>query len=188
MNLNRRERTILILAALVAVAFVLTTILPQVRARHDARAERIEDLRLNLEREQRLLDDAALWRSRRVEADARLTELQAQVFAANTLPLIEADIQRALTAHARDADMTVISTRLAQRQQSAEWMLVRQEMQFRTLSAGNVIRFLEGLESTTPRLWVTDLDIDRGRNQYDGSVTVVGFVRRDTATPPPGGR
>ena len=71
------------------------------------------------------------------------------------------------------------STRLADRLISDDWLLISQEMSFRTSDQVNTARFLERLETSAPRLWVTGFTVNRSRNQYSGSITVVGFARSE---------
>ena len=49
-------------------------------------------------------------------------------------------------------------------------------MSFRTDDAGNTITFLRLLENSEPRLRVMGFSLSRSRNQYNGSITVVGFA------------
>jgi len=179
MQLSRREKNILIMAAAVAVAFVVTSVVPALRGYYERRNVAIDDIRLQIEREQRLFDESITWRSRRAEVESAEAELDNQVFSGTTLPIIEANIQRALTQHARESQVSVTSTRLAERLETEGWIMVRQEMAFRTGDAANTIRFLQNLEESLPRLWVTDFSLDRARNQFSGSITVVGFARSE---------
>ncbi|MDP7456265.1 MAG: hypothetical protein QGF62_06810 [Gammaproteobacteria bacterium] len=71
------------------------------------------------------------------------------------------------------------STRLAERREKDGWLLISQEMSFRTTNAGNTVTFLQKLEESAPRLRVTDISVSRSRNQYSGSITVVGFARSE---------
>ena len=179
MRVSQRERNILLLAAIVGVSFLVSTLFPAVRGIYQQRSERIEDIRLEIEREQRLVEDAALWRTRRVEVENQLAEMETRLFNGPTVPVIEANIQRSLTQHARDTGISVTSTRLAERLESENWLLIQQEMSFRTTDAANTIAFLQKLDESLPRLWVTDFSLDRARNLYNGSITVVGFARRE---------
>jgi hypothetical protein len=182
MQLSKRERNILLLAGIVAVAFAVTSALPALQGFHQQRDDRIAEINLQIERESRLFDDSITWRSRRAEVETIEADLQNQVFAGGTIPIIEANIQRALTQYARDSRISVTSTRLAEQLQGDGWLLISQEMAFRTTDAANTINFLESLESSTPRLWVSDFSIDRTRNQFSGSITVVGFARSEGLT------
>ena len=177
-NISPRERNILILTALVVVAFALSSALPALRGLYQQRQAEIEAVRLDIAREQRLIENSERWRQRRDEVEARRSELEGQIFSGTTVPLVEAAIQRDLTQHARDAGIDVLSTRLAERQSTEEWLMISQEMSFRTNDAANSIRFLEALANSAPRLFVKDFSFDHGRNYYSGAITVVGFARR----------
>ncbi|MEQ8313541.1 MAG: GspMb/PilO family protein [Gammaproteobacteria bacterium] len=180
MAVSRRERNIVMLAALVAVVFIATQILPAVQRMYQTRNESIDDVYLAITREERLVEDSLEWRERRIDVQVQLAEVQSQIFSGDTVPLIEAAIQRDLSQHARESGLTVASTRLAERFQSAEWLLISQEMSFRTNDAGNTVVFLQRLENSMPRLYVKDFSLSRNRNQYSGSITVVGFARDAT--------
>lgn len=167
------------IAGAVAVLFALQSVFPALRGVYQQRQEGIEEIRLEIEREQRLFEESIAWANRRAETEVRRTSLEEQVFTGQTFPLIEANIQRALTQYARDAQMNVTSTRLAERLETDGWLMVRQEMSFRTVNATNTIMFLQRLGEANPRLWVTGFAIDRTRDQFTGSITVVGFARTE---------
>jgi hypothetical protein len=176
-QINDREKRILLLAAVVAVVFLITQVFPMISGIYQQRQESIDRVLLDVQREQRLIENSELWQQRSETVLARQAELEQQVFIAATAPLIEAAIQRDLTAYARDAGIGVTSTRLAEQIQTEGWQLVSQEMAFRTDDAANSVAFLEQLEQSRPRLFVTEFSLDRTRNQYTGSITVVGFAR-----------
>lgn len=178
--LSTRERNVLIIAGLVALAFISTSIFPAVKRLYQERQASIESVQLDIEREQRLIANTASWRERRVEVEVKRAELEAQIFSGNTIPIVEANIQRALSQYARETNITVSSTRLAERLQADDWLLISQEMSFRTDNAANTVEFLQRLETSMPRLRVTDFSLTRSRNQYSGSITVVGFARGET--------
>ena len=177
MNISARERNILLLAAVVAVVLVLARVVPAVQDLHQRRAARVEEMTLAITREERLIADAQVWRDRRLAAQTQQASMESQIFSGDTIPLIEANIQRDLSQHARNSGLTVSSTRLAERLESADWLLISQEMSFRTPDAGNTVVFLQRLENSAPRLQVRDFSLDRNRNQYSGAITVVGFAR-----------
>lgn len=177
MQISKRERNILLMAAVVALLFAATNILPAVQNFYQFRKGTIDSVQLDIEREQRLIQDTASWRERRVEVESKIAELQGQLFTGETIPIVEANIQRALSLHARDSGISVSSTRLAEQLESPDWLLIQQEMSFRTNDAANTVSFLEKLQSSAPRLRVTEFSVNRSRNQYSGSITVVGFAR-----------
>lgn len=179
MKISQRERNILILAAVVALIFLSTSGWPAIKSVYTQRQDNIEGVEIDIAREQRLIENTASWRERRVEVESQIDELHNQLFSGATIPIVEANIQRALSGHARDTGITVSSTRLADRLISDDWLLISQEMSFRTSDQMNTARFLERLETSAPRLWVTGFTLNRSRNQYSGSITVVGFARSE---------
>ena len=179
-QMSAREKRVVMLAALVALVLVVTNLFPALQRIYDSRQQNIESLELDLAREERLTENTAQWRERRIAAETRRDELAAQTFSGATVPVIEANIQRALSQHARDAGITVSSTRLADRLETAGWILISQEMSFRTSDAGNTVEFLRQLETSSPRLHVTHFNLSHTRTQYNGAITVVGFARSES--------
>jgi len=47
-----------------------------------------------------------------------------------------------------------------------------------TIEQGNILKFLNLLENSKPRLHVTEFSINRNRRQYSGSITVTGFSKQ----------
>lgn len=167
------------LAGVVALVFMVTSVSPTISRFYNSRQENIEKIRLDVSREQRLIQETALWETRRSDVELAQAELEKQIFIGDTIPVVEANIQRELSVRARDSGITVNSTRLAERLETEDWLLISQEMSFRTNDAANTITFLKKLNETEPQLKVTDFSVNRSRNQYSGSITVVGFARSD---------
>lgn len=176
-RLSARERGLLLLAALVALAFAGAAALSAARGLYRDRQAAIGDIELALAREERLLAEADRWRGRRLEAEAAGEAGAARLFTGGTVPLIEAAIQSDLSRHARESGLMVGSTRLAERLEAPGWLMISQEMSWRAVSADSVIRFLSRLERSGPELHVREFSLERGRTQYSGAVTVVGFAR-----------
>ena len=179
MQVSTRERNILTLAGIVAVIFIGTAMFPVIRAAYQERQEAIEDLLLDINREQRLIENTQSWLERRVEVERRAQELEQQIFSGDTIPLVEADISGDLSRYTRDSGITVGSTRLAERLETDGWLMISQEISFRTTEVNNTLGFLNSLENSSPRLFVTDFTINRARNQFSGTITVVGFARSE---------
>ncbi len=177
MAVSAREKNILILAAIVALLFFVSSVSPAVSALYRERAEAIDRVSLDIEREQRLIAETETWQARRDDVQQQQELLEQQIFSGGTIPVIEANIQRSLSADARESGITVNSTRLAERLETQGWLLISQEMSFSTTNAANTVSFLRKLEDSKPRLRVTDFSIARSRNQYSGSITVVGFAK-----------
>lgn len=177
-QMSQRERNILLAALAVALLFLANILFPMVQDAYRDRQSNIDDIYLDIAREARLVEETPRWAARRRGVENRREELEPLVFSGATVALIEANIQRDLTRYARDASIYTNSTRLAELLEAEDWLLVSQEMSFRTDDATNTIEFLNALENSTPRLFVKDFSLDRSRQQYSGSITVVGFARR----------
>ena len=180
MEISSRERNILLLAAAVALMFMATRVVPAVGNIYDSREADIDDVLLAIEREERLIENSLAWRERRIDAEVQQAQIETQIFSGDTIPLIEANIQRELSQHARDSGLSVNSTRLAESVEANDWLMISQEMSFRTGDASNTVTFLRQLENSQPRLRVRDFSLNRSRNQYSGSITVVGFAQNST--------
>ena len=176
-SLSTRERLILLLAAVVAVVFILTRGVPIANRVYAERAASVESVQLDIERELRLQRSAELWSSRRAETESALANAEAGLFSGSTNAIVEASIQQILSQHAASAGIEVNSTRLAETLEQGEWTLVSQEMSFRTSGAAATVDFLSLIEQSIPRLEVTEFSLDRSRNQFSGAITVVGFAR-----------
>ena len=179
MQYSQREKNIVYIALLVGAIFAGTTVLPMIQSIYLDREGNIEQVLLEIERETRLVEETARWRERRTEAEVRIAQLEREIFNGETIPLVEAELQSDLSQYARESGIIIGSTRLAERVETNEWLMISQEMSFRTDSANNTIGFLERLDNSVPRLFVRDFSINRTRSQYTGDITVVGFARSE---------
>jgi hypothetical protein len=177
MEISAREKNILILAGLVALIFLVTNLSPRISGFYDQRQHNVENIRLEIAREKRLIEETETWRERRISVEESQAEFERQIFNGDTIPVIEASIQTELSKMAEDSGIKVNSTRLAESIATDSWLMISQEMSFRTTDAGNTVTFLKKLRASEPRLRVTEFSINRSRNQYNGSITVVGFSR-----------
>jgi len=178
--MTKRERNILLVAVAVGAVFLGVQALPAVVAIYQERAAGIDRLRVEIDREHRLLEAAERWRQQRQETQQRQEALASQVFEGTAVPLISANIQRLVREHATSNGIAVTSAGLAESLQSEGWLLVQQEMSFQTADQRNLLAFLQALDASRPWLAVKSFSVRRNRNQYAGEITVVGFSRTAT--------
>lgn len=176
-NLTARETLILRLALLMVIVMLLTNGVPALTAFYQARNVQIETLRAEIEREQRLIDDAQLWQQRSEAAALQAQTLDNSLFTGGSVALLTAAIQRQVRQIAAETGLTINSADLAENQQSGDWILVEQSMSFSTTDQNNTLVFIQRLADTQPLLKVTRFSMRPGRNQYTGELTVVGFSR-----------
>lgn len=175
--LTQREQRILGLAIAVAVVFVLVNAWPVLSGLYQARGERIETLRDEIAREQRLADEEAEWRERRGQIDETRSQLERYLFGENTAPLLSASIQRLVREHANTAGVSIDATRLAESLETGDWLLVEQTVSFTLRDQNATLAFLRHLDESRPWLGVSRFSLRSNRNQYAGDLTVVGFAR-----------
>ena len=179
MQFSQREKNLVIAALVITIIFVGSIVVPVFQSIYLERERNIEQILLGIERERSLFENSLSWRERRFDVEERATQLEQQIFAGDTIPLVEAELQSLLSRYARESSIIVGSTRLAERIETDDWLMISQEMSFRTDSANNTVGFLESLSSSVPRLYVKDFSINRTRSQYTGDIIVVGFARSE---------
>jgi hypothetical protein len=189
-SLTSREKNILRLAVLLALVIGLSNGIPVVRDIYNERTQTIEELRNEIAREQRLLENTELWQQRRRDIDQQLNSLNTRLFAGNgstqattpTVPVLAANIQRLVRQHAQETGVTITSTSLAESRTTQGWLLVEQTLSFNLDNQRHTIDFLARLDASEPWLAVSYFSMKRNRNMYSGEITVVGFSRGSTAT------
>lgn len=175
--MTKREKNILFAALAVGVVFVLTQGFPAIKNQYSARADKIAELQTSLERERRLIEDAQMWNERRAQAIVRGDELTSQLFQDNSIPLVSANIQRLVRDYATEANVSITSTKLAESMETEGWLLVEQELSIITSNQNYILSFLDHIETSSPLLGISSFSVRRNRNQYAGTITVVGFSR-----------
>jgi hypothetical protein len=185
--MTKGEQNILALALVVGVVFAATQGLPAARAWYSQGAARVEQLQTEIAREQRLQEMAADWAERRAGVEAREAALEAMLFQETSIPLISASVQRLVRDLAGATGISITSTKLAESMETGGWLLVEQELSLLTDNQENMLRLVRSLESATPWLAVSSFSVRRNRNEYAGTLTVVGFSRTDASRAGPAG-
>lgn len=175
--MTNREKKILILAAAVGAVFILTQAYPAIKNNYVERSAQIQDIQTNIEREQRLLQESEVWSARREQTELELAALEKRIIAETTVPLISTNIQRVVREYATASGISITSTKLAESMRADGWLLVEQELSIQTADQSNVLAFLKSIENSTPKLGITQFSLRRNRNQYSGTITVIGFSR-----------
>lgn len=179
--MTKREKNILFAALAVGLVFALTQGYPAIQSQYGARADRIDELQTSLERERRLIEDAQTWSERRAQVLDRGAELTQQLFQDSSIPLVSANIQRLVRDYANETNVSITSTKLAESMETDGWILVEQELTIVTSNQNYILSFLDRIETSSPLLGVSSFSVRRNRNQYAGTITVVGFSRTTPA-------
>jgi len=97
------------------------------------------------------------------------------LFQESSTALISASMQRLVRDLASEQGISITSTKLAESMETDGWLLVEQELSLITDNQQNLLQLLRSLDTATPWLGVSSFSIRRNRNQYAGTLTVVGF-------------
>jgi len=76
-----------------------------------------------------------------------------------------------------EADLLVRQYSTPRFSETEGWLMVIQEMDF-VIEQENILKFLDLLENSRPKLHITEFNINRNRRQYTGSITVTGFSKK----------
>ena len=95
----------------------------------------------------------------------------------NKLNLIGTSVQRQLRQAVEEAGVVPRSYNTPRLAELEGWIMVTQEMDF-VIEQENILKFLDLVEASRPKLLVTEFSINRNRRQYTGSIMVTGFAKR----------
>lgn len=179
-TLTTREKRILTLALAMALVLLVVNGFPILSAWFQSRSDMIATLQTDIEREQRLINDADLWVQRRQDAEQSVRTLEGSLFDAGSVALLTAGIQRQVRQIAAETALTITSANLAESLTTGNWILVEQTLSFTTAEQNNALIFLQRIKDTQPALKTTAFSMRRNRNLYAGEITVVGFSRTAT--------
>jgi len=179
--MTKRERNIVLVAVALGIVLLGVRALPALQTLYQEGAANSDRIRLEIEREQRLLDAEEQWQQQRLRIEQRSAELSGQVFEGDAAPLISANIQRMVREYASSNGIAVTSAGLAEPLQTEGCFLVQQALSFQSADQLNQLSFLQALVDSWRWLAVTAFSVRRNRNQYNGDITVVGFSRTEAA-------
>jgi hypothetical protein len=174
--MKANERKLLILAGALLAAVLLLRVLPLIVDQYQEGRAEIARLQQRIDNYRELVENTDEWIAREQQQRATVADLQDWVFSGNSQNLIGTSVQRALRQAAGDAGVVVRDTPLPRYGRIDDWVVVNQEMTF-LIDQQNMLRFLDILEASRPRLFVTRFAVTRSRQQYSGSLTVTGFGR-----------
>jgi hypothetical protein len=173
--MKKNERKLLLLAGALFVAVLLVRVAPVVGAYYDQQREEVALLEERLDRYRDLIADTGRWIEREQARRAEVAQLEDWVFSGSP-GLVGASVQRELRRIAGEAGLQVRETPPPRPGRIDGWVVYQQEMSF-LIEQDKILKFLNLLEQSRPRLFVTEFNITQSRRTYTGSLTVTGFSR-----------
>ncbi len=99
-----------------------------------------------------------------------------ELFSAKSNELVAAKVQSMIKQMAKQTGVNVESMRLAEFQQSNDWLLVSLSVTIRAKS-DNVMNFITRVRSNQQKLLIKSMSIRSNRNTLSGTITMVGFSK-----------
>ncbi|MFT5320390.1 MAG: hypothetical protein ACI934_000525 [Pseudohongiellaceae bacterium] len=174
--MKSKEKKLIGLAGIIFLVVVVVRVIPLLMDSYDEGLDEIDFLEQRIERLRFLVEEAPFIVDEEAEKRAEVAVLEDWVFTGQDSNLIGTSVQRQLRQAVEEADVTPRSYNTPRIAETRGWILVTQEMDF-VIEQENILKFLELLENSRPKLHVTEFSINRNRRQYTGSITVTGFSK-----------
>ena len=174
--MKSKEKKLIGLAGIIFLVVVVVRVIPLLMDSYDEGLDEIDFLEQRIERLRFLVEEAPFIVDEEAEKRTEVAVLEDWVFTGQDSNLIGTSVQRQLRQAVEEADVTPRSYNTPRIAETRGWILVTQEMDF-VIEQENILKFLELLENSRPKLHVTEFSINRNRRQYTGSITVTGFSK-----------
>lgn len=175
--MKSNEKKLVGLLAILFLAVVVVRVIPMLRTSYEEGLEEIDFLEQRIARLRLLIEEAPFIVDEEAQRQAEVEALGELVFTGTDLNLIGTSVQRQLRQVVEEAGVLARSYKTPRLSEMEGWLMINQEMDF-TIEQENILKFLNLLENSKPRLHVTEFSINRNRRQYSGSITVIGFSKQ----------
>ena len=155
---------------------VVVRVIPLSMDSYDEGLDEMDFLEQRIERLRFLVEEAPFIVDEEIAKRAEVAALESWTFTGQDSNLIGTSVQRQLRQAVEEAEVLPRSYNTPRIAETEGWILVTQEMDF-VIEQENILKFLELLENSRPKLHVTEFSINRNRRQYTGSITVTGFSK-----------
>jgi hypothetical protein len=179
--MKRRERQLVLFAALMFALLLILRVVPALVAYYQQGRDDIALLDERIARYQALASATTEWQDKQQLKASEVGELESWVFNGSDANLIGNSVQRALRTAVESSSLGVREMSVARYTYVGKWLMVTQEMSF-TLDQDNILPFLTALQDLRPRLFVQSFTVSRNRRQFTGTIAVTGFGRIAPAT------
>ncbi|MEY4640714.1 MAG: hypothetical protein RLZZ227_708 [Pseudomonadota bacterium] len=170
------EKKLVLFAGVLFALVIIVRVLPLAYGYYREGREDIALLDERVDRYRTLVQEQDQWIEREALKRAEIADLESWIFQGSNPNLIGSSVQRALRQTLDQAGIAVRETPVARYSTTGEWLMVTQEMSF-TIEQQQILPLLNALQQLRPRLHVVAFQIDRGRRQFSGTITVIGFAR-----------
>ena len=175
--MKSNEKKLVGMAAVLFLAVLVVRVVPLLKDSYEDGLAEIEFLEQRIERLRFMVEEAPFIKDEEALKREEMAALESWVFTGEDPNLIGSSVQRQLRQAVDGADLLVRQYSTPRFAETDGWLMVVQEMDF-VIEQQNILKFLDLIENSRPKLHVTEFNINRNRRQYTGSITVTGFSKR----------
>ena len=175
--MKSNEKKLVGLAVAVFLMLMIVRGIPMLKDTYTDDLDEIEFLEQRIERLRMLVEEAPFIKDDEAIRREEVAALESLVFTGSDPNLIGTSVQRQLRQAVDEAGVSPRSYNTPRIAELEGWLMITQEMDF-IIEQENILKFLDVLENSRPRLHVTQFSINRNRRQYTGSITVTGFSKK----------
>ena len=175
--MTRKEKNYVIVAGLVFLVLFVVRGIPLLQDKYRDGNDEIEFLEQRIARLRMLVEEAPFIKDDEALRREEIVALQSLVFTGTDPNLIGTSVQRQLRQAVEEAGVLPRSYNTPRIAEMNGWLMVTQEMDF-VIEQEDILKFLDLVEASRPKLHVTEFSINRNRRQFTGSITVTGFNKK----------
>ena len=133
------------------------------------------------ERLDKLLAKEDFWKKEYSKIQPAEEKKYVQLFSGKSRELVAAKLQTVLKDIARKSGIKIESTLLPEFKQNTQWLIISQNISING-NTKNIVEFITEIEKYTKKLTISKIKLRSNRRQIRGSLTVVGFSRKQIKT------
>jgi len=176
--MKSNEKKLVGLALLIFLALFIVRFVPSLKTSYEDGLKEIELLEQQIARLQFMVEEFFIIQDREASRREDVAELESLMFTGQDPNLIGSGVQRQLRQAVDEAGLLVRQYSTPRFTEIDGWLQVVQEMDF-VIEQEKILQFLNLLENSSPKLHITEFNINRNRRQYTGSITVTGFSKQN---------
>ena len=176
--MKTNEKKLVGLALLLLLALITVRVVPSLKTSYEDGLKEIELLEQQIARLQFMVEEFFIIQDREASRREDVAVLESLMFTGQDPNLIGSGVQRQLRQAVDEAGLLVRQYSTPRFIEIDGWLLVVQEMDF-VIEQEKILQFLNLLENSSPKLHITEFNINPNRRQYTGSITVTGFSKQN---------
>jgi len=176
--MKSNEKKLVGLALFIFLALFIVRFVPSLKTSYEDGLKEIELLEQQIARLQFMVEEFFIIQDREASRREDVAELESLMFTGQDPNLIGSSVQRQLRQAVDEGGLLVRQYSTPRFIEIDGWLLVVQEMDF-VIEQEKILQFLNLLENSSPKLHITEFNINRNRRQYTGSIAVTGFSKQN---------